>query len=160
MKLGATGCSACSTTGLDPTAPTSLYYMRVAGEQGAVFFKVGITNKSDPMDRFRREPKGRVEHLRSWRFDTGQSAYEVEQFALKSFSPFNAGFKGEGPLRRSSGNTELFTVDFLQDLERMVQELSTPTTNPITGDSPEQCETETLRLRTGTELLNRPQMAV
>ena len=155
MKRGATGCAACSKTGLDPDKPASLYYMRVTGEQGEVFFKVGITNKSDPMDRFRREPKGRAEHLRSWRFDTGQSAYEVEKFAHLSFRPFNAGFKGEGPLRRSSGNTELFTVDFLQDLERMVQELSTPTTNPISGDSPEQCETEILRLRTGTELLDR-----
>jgi hypothetical protein len=89
----------------------------------------------------------------------------VEQFALKNFSPLNAGFTNEGPLRRSSGNTELFTANFLQDLERMVQALSTHATNPITRDSREempqleltfeQCETEILSLRTGTELLNR-----
>ena len=95
----------------------------------------------------------------------------MEQFALKTFSPFHAGFTDEGPLRRSSGNTELFTTNFLQDLERMVRAICTHTTNSISGDSYQEMpqlemdfeqhlETETLRLRTGTELLNRPQTAV
>ena len=114
-----TGCRACAQYGYDPTKPGTLYYVKVLDTEGLAFFKIGITNADPPMDRFANE-SAEVELVRAWKFEQGSEALDAESAALNRFASFNAGFgQGDGPLR-AGGNTELFTVDLLDELELLV----------------------------------------
>lgn len=106
-------CSVCSPVynfGDFPDTPHKLYYLRIEHD-GEVLYKIGITGRDSVKDRF--SGKGdwdKITVLRTLEFDTGQKAYELEQYYLNLFKDFR--YRGE-PILKSGGNTELLTKDCL-----------------------------------------------
>jgi len=93
-------------TGFNPEKRGLVYYIRI-DKDGTTVYKIGITNNS-VKDRFREESKY-ITVLRTWEFEYGQKAINLEQSILKEYS--YAKYKGEPILK--SGNTEMFIDDVL-----------------------------------------------
>jgi len=99
------GCPYCAKTGYDCSKPGILYYLSI--DKGFAY-KIGITNKTVET-RFTAKELERILILRTWKFDNGQEAYDMEQKILKEF--YNSRYTGDNLLL--NGNTELFNRDVL-----------------------------------------------
>ena len=108
---GGTGCPICFPGGFNTSLPGTLYYLRVDDRSFGPLYKIGITNKHDPLHRWQSgEDRGRIKVLKTWFFDIGETALRQEQEILIMYSAF----KYEGPNILSSGNTEMFNRDVLR----------------------------------------------
>ncbi len=92
----------------DYEAPSKLYYARVDTECGQ-YYKLGVTNRSF-FERFRKEERDHMTLLRELEFDTGQKAFDLEQYYLRLFHEHR--YQGP-PILKSGGSTELFYTDIL-----------------------------------------------
>ena len=98
------GCPSCAVYGFNLLKPGILYYVKVT-KGDTVAYKVGVTNTTVHR-RFGPDMKY-ITILKTWKYDVGADAYQVEQNVLK----LNKHFKYEGPSLLRSGNTELFHKD-------------------------------------------------
>lgn len=105
------GCPNCESepTGFKPDRPGTLYNIKFTLPDGAVCYKVGITNHSVEYRLLRMEIDEdiEVEILDRIYYEVGYEAYEQEQALLRDFSSFR--FNGRKFL--VSGYTEIFTVN-------------------------------------------------
>lgn len=99
------GCPYCAKTGYDCSKPGILYYVSI---DNGFAYKIGITNKTVET-RFTAKELERISILRTWKFDDGQEAYNMEQKILKEF--YDSRYTGDNLLL--NGNTELFNRDVL-----------------------------------------------
>ncbi len=98
------GCPECATTGYKQSLPGILYYLLdvVTG-----LYKIGITNKT-VKERFGKKMK-EIKLIKTWHFEDGSDAYELEQFLHSEFSEYqelNENFI-------NNGATEFFNRDVL-----------------------------------------------
>lgn len=103
------GCPFCCFKGRIPAGPASLYYARVNTDSD-VFWKIGITSKSNIIDRFPPGERKKIIILYSYLFSNGHDAYLAEKNILRIYKQYLA--KDVQVL--DSGNTELFSKDVLQ----------------------------------------------
>lgn len=105
------GCPNCSENygkSFDYELPAMLYYLRIdTGSE--TLYKIGITNRSVKA-RFSKQDLDKITVLRTIEFDTGQKAFDLEQYYLHLFK--DCRYKGEDVLK-SGGNTEILTTDIL-----------------------------------------------
>ena len=102
------GCPICCTAGFKYDIPATLYYL-VVKHCGQTLYKIGVTNRT-VSERFCNTDLDKITVLRTLEFDTGQKAFDLEQYYLHLFQ--DCRYKGEDVLK-SGGNTELFTNDIL-----------------------------------------------
>lgn len=90
---------------------TQLYYVSLY-KLGRRYYKIGITAKSDVLERFRDEiDEGlSVSVLQTWRCSTRAHALKKEKYILELFDDHR--LRRNGPLERG-GNTEVFDEDVL-----------------------------------------------
>lgn len=100
------GCPTCAETGFDLSKPAILYYIKIE-KDGNIVYKIGVTN-NDVKKRFKEEYKY-ITVVRSYWYENGQEAYDLEQSILRDYS--YAKYTGDPILR--SGNTEMFIDDVL-----------------------------------------------
>ncbi len=110
----ASGCPTCAVTGFDPKAPGTIYLLK---HDRLASYKLGITNTNTKVDRVRQFVSRGWAPVSLWTFDTGNSAYEIEQ-------RFFIWLRGEVGLKPScspsdlqgmSGYTETFTVGVIKE---------------------------------------------
>lgn len=106
--LYGSGCPNCCFKGRIPKGPATLYYMRVDFDDKS-FWKIGITTKENPLDRYTSTERKRLILLFSHKFEDGLTAYVCEKNILRLYSDYRADTSA-----LYSGNTELFTKDVLQ----------------------------------------------
>jgi hypothetical protein len=107
--LAGNGCPTCATCGFNPRKPAIVYYIKVNNGQA---YKIGITNRT-VAKRFTPSDLENIEVLKTYYFELGSDAYQVEQAILKHKTYL--GYEGNPLL--SSGNTELFSVDIADLVE-------------------------------------------
>lgn len=100
------GCPVCNPHGFNPSSPAIMYYLEVTGNSNEKLYKIGVTNRS-VKERFLASDLMKIKVLRELTFESGQDAYDLEQYYLKLFN--HEQYLGEQVL--SSGNTELFNID-------------------------------------------------
>jgi len=102
-----TSCPSCSSElgGINKGYKSILYYIRIKGTN---VFKIGISNKTI-IQRFGSVDFSKIEVIKIWNFDTGQLAYDTEQYILKHYMRF----KYTGKKILSSGHTEMFDRDVM-----------------------------------------------
>lgn len=103
--LAGSGCSCCSTSGFDTSAPAILYYLSI--NNGEVY-KVGITNRT-VQERFNNTDLSKITVLSIVEYNEGALALKEETKIKKQYKQF----RYNGPDILSSGNTELFSIDIL-----------------------------------------------
>jgi hypothetical protein len=108
-----TGCPECTEWGFKVRKPAVLYYLRVTGPNGNVYYKIGITNRTVD-DRFSAADRPRIVPVRIWEYAVGQDALDREAEILRTFR--HLAYRGEPVLQ--SGNRELFVSDVLE-LDRL-----------------------------------------
>lgn len=110
--LYGSGCPFCCFKGRIPrNRPASLYYVRIDDEGGS-YWKVGITTKSDILERFSRDMKYRkITLLYSFLFENGADAYYCEKNILRLYKKY---IIPQGTKVLIDGNTEIFCCDVLQ----------------------------------------------
>jgi len=107
--LDGSGCSQCSSRGFSSTSPGLLYYLQVTSNTGEVVYKIGITNRSVE-ERFNLTDLAHITILFYKKFPKGSTANDYETAIKRKFHKY----KYEGPDILSSGNSELFTLNFLE----------------------------------------------
>jgi len=106
---GNRGCPHCSQVGFKYNKPAIMYYLRVESSNDTLY-KIGITNRTIS-ERFESADLDKITVLRTLEFDTGQKAFDLEQYYLRLFHEH----RYQGPsILKSGGNTELFTHDILR----------------------------------------------
>lgn len=100
------GCPNCSKSGFKPDSPAILYYLSIDNGRA---YKIGITNNTVE-ERFTASDLSRIQVLSITKYSVGRDAYNYEQAILNRFKEYK--YKGVPLL--SSGNTELFTKDVLE----------------------------------------------
>lgn len=103
------GCPACATMGFNRNKPAKLYYVRLENKDGVVMYKIGITNKSSVLERFRSTGL-KVKVLIERNYSKGYEAEAVESMMLdeyKDLRVYAPHFLPQG------GFTELFAEDVL-----------------------------------------------
>ena len=98
-------CPSCADFSFDKSSPATLYYLSV---NNGKTFKIGITNRTVDK-RFTAKDLKKIDIIKEWHFDDGETTYNLEQYILNFYKEFK--YKGKNIL--SSGNTELFTKDVL-----------------------------------------------
>lgn len=110
-SLKSSGCPFCCFKGRLPKIPTHLYYVKINHASGT-YWKVGITTKTNVMDRFAGySGKGKIELVYSFLFENGEEAYHAEKNILRIFKSY---LIQDGTRVLRDGNTEIFTKDVLQ----------------------------------------------
>lgn len=100
-------CCFCSNAGIDLSAPTILYYLKLNCDR-AIYYKIGITNRT-VQERIWGIPYP-AEIIWQKQYLFGKYAYEDEQAILKKYDRFR--YKGNEI--QFAGYTELFTKDVLK----------------------------------------------
>jgi hypothetical protein len=95
-------------SGFNPELPGYLYYVRFDHVVYGPLYKIGITNKSVKR-RFKQE-KVSFTTIKTWYFENGREAYEMEQRLHKEHAAFL--YTGDKFLYHN-GDRELFTRDVL-----------------------------------------------
>jgi hypothetical protein len=93
--------------------PASLYYGRITDFDGAVYFKVGITNKDDVIKRFKKVARDHIEILWEKKYSTGRKAWNVEQSILEKYKEHRIFNQNIQVLKGCGGWTEVFGSDVL-----------------------------------------------
>jgi hypothetical protein len=95
--------------------PTTLYYIKLIKDK-VEYFKLGITTKSIS-ERFHRLPQEGLtyEILLTKTFETGISAYHLEQFLLHKYNMNIIDFI---LLPKSGGNSEIFNQDIYESIKQ------------------------------------------
>ena len=107
--LSGSGCPTCSNHGFDPSKPPICYYLRVVSPVFGELYKIGITNYS-VQKRFTSEDLEKITTVKTWSFDVGSDAKNMEKEILSKYSEHK--YNGDPVL--FSGNTEMFTKDILE----------------------------------------------
>lgn len=103
------GCPNCAYRGGTPKGPAYLYYIRIQDE-GALYWKIGITTKSVVESRFPNQERSKITVLYKFLFNDGLTARDAEKNILKMFRQYK--LKDNKILL--TGNSEIFTTDVLQ----------------------------------------------
>jgi len=109
LHLQGCGCSNCASYGFQPNKSGTLYYLRVEGQKGETFFKIGITNNS-VKERFNNTDLKKIKILEQHHYTEGSEALLQETKLKQKYVQYQY----KGPKVLSSGNTELFTEDILK----------------------------------------------
>lgn len=107
--LHGSGCPACVTMGFNRKKPAKLYYVKLENEAGQVMYKIGITNKSFVLERFRSTGL-KIKVLMERQYDIGYEAEAAESMMLDTYKDLRVYAPQFIP---SGGYTELFDDDVL-----------------------------------------------
>lgn len=103
------GCSECAHYGINYTLPAILYYLKFEPNQGQIYYKIGITNKTTK-ERFFQCELEKMEVIFELPYKTAKEAHEIEKLIKRRFKKYQ--YKGPKLLHR--GSTELFIEDILE----------------------------------------------
>ena len=106
--LAGQGCPSCSSYGFDRNKPGILYYLSINNGQA---YKIGITNRTIE-ERFLVSDLQKIEVLHYWSFEKAEEALSRETKIKQLCKPY----KYLGLPLLSSGNTELFTINILEEV--------------------------------------------
>lgn len=112
-KKAGQNCPACAKYGFNPLNPAYFYYVKFITRNG-IFYKIGVTGMSVEK-RFARS-SAMVKILYQQYYESGQEAYEREQYLLKKFSQNRMSVKDFSLidfLGKCGGHTECFRFDVL-----------------------------------------------
>ena len=98
-------CNCSKQSGFNTKIPAIVYYLSINNGEA---FKIGITNKTVEK-RFNNRDLKRITILKTWNFELGSQAKDMETKILKEYKEFK--YVGEPLL--SSGNSELFNTNIL-----------------------------------------------
>ncbi len=101
-------CNCDNHHGFQDNKPGLVYYLSIDNGKA---YKIGITNKS-VKERFNNMDLSKITVLYEWFFNNGYEARAMESSILRKFSSY----KYEGIPLLSSGNSELFYCNVLEDL--------------------------------------------
>ena len=105
--MNGTGCPHCAKYGFDPTSPARLYYLKCIDDNGAVLYKIGITNRK-VMARFKNNKS--IVDFKEWHYEKGRDARSLEINILKN----NQKHRIESyVMGKGNGHTEFFSRDVL-----------------------------------------------
>lgn len=117
-KKGHNGCSQCSYTNHPlhgektyKNINTTLYYIKVNE-----VYKIGLTMK-DVKTRFISDKDVDINIIKTWNFDDGAVAYNLEQEILSTYSEL----KYTGVKILKSGNSELFRFNIINEVEELIE---------------------------------------
>jgi len=110
----ASGCPACAEYGFNPEEPGRIYFIE---NQSLTSYKLGITNTFAKTNRVREFETRGWEVIRTWDFDSGSDAYEVEQqFFIWLRGEVGLGIScSKSDLRGMRGYTETFSMGVLRE---------------------------------------------
>jgi len=100
----------CIPGGFKDYLPGILYYLKVTDNEGAVSYKIGITNRT-VKERMDSRDLRKITVIRTWSYANGLDARKEERRILNDFKVYKVK-EGYSPLH--SGNTELFDRDVLE----------------------------------------------
>ena len=103
------GCPGCARKGgFDATKPGLLYYVHLSSNKGS-YYKIGITNNT-VAKRFRAETRVAVRVIKTWTFQKGQDARDMEKLLFTQHEACRVNVPG---FLDGGGHTELFNTDVL-----------------------------------------------
>lgn len=109
--LAGAGCSACAERGFNPSKPSTLYYIRITGDDGRRFYKIGITNLT-VRKRYGARKMKMISILKEWQHD-GLVCQRNERRICRDYKEYRIN-KKDAPFSDADGYKETFSVDVLK----------------------------------------------
>lgn len=109
--LAGAGCSACAERGFNPSKPSTLYYIRITGDDGRCFYKIGITNLT-VCKRYGPGKMKMISILKEWRHD-GLECQRHERQICRDYKEYRIN-KKDAPFPDADGYKETFCMDVLK----------------------------------------------
>jgi hypothetical protein len=105
------GCSACAERGFNPSKPGTLYYIRITGDDGRCFYKIGITNLT-VRERYGARKMKMISIVKEWQHD-GLECQRHERRICRDYKEHRIA-KKDAPFPDADGYKETFSVDVLK----------------------------------------------
>lgn len=101
--LSGQGCPSCVYRVFNYNKPAILYYIK----HKSGVYKIGVTNKTNVIERFKKYELDDFTIIKTWNFETGKEAVQNEKFILGFYSDYNV------KINELTGSTEWFDRDVL-----------------------------------------------